>query len=69
MDLIVRYLNSQHKQVMSSYLTSEFIGHTRASDLHDKFLTALACLNLGNMVQIGMDGPSTKWKFFSDFQE
>ena len=54
---------------MSSYLTSEFLGHTRASDLHDKFLAALACLNLANMVQIGMDGPSTKWKFFSDFQE
>ena len=69
MDLIMRYRVSQHKQVMSRYLTSEFLGHTRAPGLHDKFLAALACLNLGNMVQIGMDGPSTNCKFFSDFQE
>ena len=66
MDLIVRFWDKERQMVSSRYFGSEFLGHTRASDLLEKFLHGSQSLNQGNMVQVSMDGPSTNWKFYED---
>ena len=37
MDLLVRYWDDEVKEVVTRYFESEFLGHTRAGDLRDKF--------------------------------
>ena len=64
MDLIVRFWDKEKNKVSSRYLNSQFLGHTRAADLLQKFSEALGKLNLANLIQNSMDGPSTNWKFF-----
>lgn len=66
MDLLVRYWDDEVKEVVTRYFGSEFLGHTRAGDLRDKFLKGLSPLNQANMVQVSMDGPSTNWKFYEE---
>ena len=67
MDLGVRYWDQEKNRVISVYLTSQFLGHTRAKDLVDKFLSGLSKLDLRNLVQISMDGPRVNWKFYDDY--
>jgi hypothetical protein len=66
MDLILRFWDEERQRVVSRYFDSEFLGHTRAADLLNKFLKGLESLDQGNMVQISMDGPSTNWKFYDE---
>ena len=56
MDLLVRYWDDEVKEVVTRYFGSEFLGHTSAGDLCDKFLKGLSPLNQANMVQVSMDG-------------
>ena len=67
MDLIVRFWDKEKNKVSSRYLNSQFLGHTRAADLLQKFSEALGKLNLANLIQVSMDGPNTNWKFFDSF--
>ena len=53
--------------IISWYFGSEFLGHTKASDLLEKFLQGLQSLNQANMVHVSVDGPSTNSKFYEEF--
>ena len=55
-------------QVMSRYLTSQFMGHATADDVVDHFRSALEGLHLNQILQISMDGPNVNWKFLEIFQ-
>ena len=49
MDLIVRAWDKDKNKVSSRYLTYQFLGHTRAADLLQKFQEPLSNLNLANL--------------------
>ena len=55
MDIIVRFWDKEKNKVSSRYLNSQFLGHTRAADLLQKFREALGKLNLANLIQVSMD--------------
>jgi len=55
-------------QVISRYLTSQFMGHATADDVVAHFRSALEGLLLNQILQISMDGPNVNWKFFEKFQ-
>ena len=44
MDIIVRFWDKEKNKVSSRYLNSQFLGHTRAADLLQKFREALGKL-------------------------
>ncbi len=56
-------------QVTCSYLTSEFLGHQRATDLLEKFESGLKELDRKRLLQISMDGPNVNWKFVRIYKE
>ena len=49
-------------QVMSRYLTSQFMGHATADEVVEHFRSALKGLRLNQILQISMDGPNVNWK-------
>lgn len=55
MDLPLRFWDNELNRVV-------FQGHTRAQDLLQKFKCGMGKLNMANMLQISIDGPSTNWK-------
>ena len=63
MDLLLRFWDDELNRVVTRYFDSVFLGYTRAEDLLGKFKGGLSKLNMRNMLQISMDGPSTNWKF------
>ena len=60
MDFIVRYFKDG--EVKSRYLSSKFLGHTTAKDLKRAFEECTEKLDLKNLIQVSMDGPSVNWK-------
>ena len=64
MDLILRFWDTEENKVSSRYLTSQFLSHTKAADLLQKFKEALSKLNLANFIQVSMDWPNTNWNFY-----
>ena len=69
MDLLLSFWDREKKRVVSRYFESEFLGHTKASDLLKHFQKALRSLKPENMVQVSMVGPSTNWKFYEEIVE
>ena len=69
LDIHIRYFNDEKNQVESQYLSSAFLGHTRASDILSAFKTQLSKLDVKKLVQIAMDGPRVNFKFLSDFKK
>ena len=67
MDLIIHFWDKERQKVSMLYYGSKFLGHTTSKDLVSNFREALGALSMSNLVQIGMDGPRTNWKFFEDF--
>ena len=67
MDIVVHYFEGD--SVMTRYLDSSFLGHTRAIDLLDRFNEATSCLNYRKMLQISMDGPNVNWKFLEELNK
>ena len=63
MDVIVRYFYED--KVITNYFDSQFLGHTRASDLLGSLKSSLSKLNNRKVLQISMDGPSVNWKLYS----
>ena len=51
MDIILRFWDKERQMVVSRYFTSEFFGHTKASDLLEMFMKGLESLNPTNMVK------------------
>ena len=63
MDLLVRFYDEERQMVVTRYLGSQFMGHTRAPDLLDKFMEGLEKLPAKNILQVSMDGPNVNKKF------
>ena len=66
MDMIIRFWDKTTQRVISRYLDSQFLGHTRATDLLKNFNIGLIGLHSANLVQVSMDGPATNWKFYDN---
>ena len=66
MDLNVRFFDDDIGLVVNRYLGSEFLGHTTAKDLLEKFSEGTAKLNAEKIIQVGMDGPNSNLKFYRD---
>jgi hypothetical protein len=64
MDIFVRLWDCNINRVQTRYFNSQFLGHTRASDIVSNFKTGIGSLNYSNLLQILMDGPATNWKLF-----
>ena len=69
MDMIVRFWDKTTHRVISRYLDSQFLGHTRATDLLKNFKIGLIGLHSANLLQVSMDGPATNWKFYDNLLE
>ena len=67
MDFIVRYFSKN--KVVSTYLTSSFLGHIRAEDLKRNFEEATKDLDKKMLAQVSMDGPNVNWKIFDKLVE
>jgi hypothetical protein len=69
MDLVVRYFDEKSRTCITQYLTSTFLGTSRAEDLLTHFCKALHDSPLNNILQISMDGPAVNWSFMAKFEE
>ena len=67
MDFLVRYFHKD--KVTCRYMTSGFLGHTRAEDLKMKFEEGIIELEKKKMLQISMDGPNVNWKLYDSIVE
>ena len=62
-DVHVIYIDESTRRVTKKYLTSQFIGQGIAKSLLSHFQKVLEKLDIKNLVQISMDGPSVNWRF------
>ena len=67
MDFLVRYFSKN--EVVSRYLTSSFLGHTKAEDLKRNFEEAMKDLDKKMLAQVSMDGPNVNWKMYDKLVE
>ena len=67
MDFVERYF--AQGMVKTRYLTSAFLGHTRAEDLKAKFEEAVSDLNVKKLAQVSMDGPHVNWKLLDMLEQ
>ena len=51
-------------EVRTRYYHSEFMGHATAEDMITTFETGTSDLDLGQLIQLSMDGPNVNWKFY-----
>ena len=59
-----------YDKVKTRYYTSDFIGHSCASDVLDSFEEKVVnSIGLNNIVQLSMDGPNVNWAIFKKMQE
>ena len=68
MDLLIRYWNEEQMQVEVRYWDSSFMGHCTSHDLKNHFNERISDLNLNEILQVSMDGPSVNLKFQRDVQ-
>lgn len=66
MDINMRFWNEDTQEVCTRYLTSVFLGRTRASDLLQGFKDGLKDFDLKKILQISMDGPYVNFRFLKD---
>lgn len=69
MDIVIRFWNNTSNEVNTRYLTSTFLGRTRAIDLLNAFQDSIPKLIFDKLLQISMDGPYVNLKFLKDLQE
>lgn len=62
MDFHVRIWN--HDKVETRYYDSQFLGHSSAEDMLQKFHSCKEDLSCRNLIQLSMDGPKVNWKFY-----
>ena len=67
MNIFVKYFNKD--RVACRYLTSRFLVDTSAEDLKKEFEEGIQELDMKKMVQVSMDGPNVKWKFYDSIVE
>lgn len=69
MDVHVWFWNEEKQEVSCMYLTSVFLGHTKAVDLLNGLKEALTLENVKKTIQLSMDGPNVNLKLHSDLLE
>ena len=65
MDFIIRYWDGTTNKVAVRYLGSELLGHVTAVDLLTHFKQGISRLNPKRLLQMSMDGPNVKCKFYT----
>ncbi|XP_055620811.1 uncharacterized protein LOC129765028 [Toxorhynchites rutilus septentrionalis] len=68
MDLNVRFWDEEKKEVVTRYMTSMFLGRSRATDLHAAFKEGLGNIPLNKLLQVSMDGPNVNWSFLRELK-
>lgn len=68
MDLNVRFWDEEKKEVITRYMTSKFLGRSRASDLLAAFKEGLGDIPLNKLLQVSMDGPNVNWSFLRELK-
>ena len=58
MDFSVRFWDEEKQQIVDRYRDSQFVGHTKATDLLTKFNEGTSKLDSKKILQISMDGPN-----------
>ncbi|KAL6459284.1 hypothetical protein MHYP_G00327560 [Metynnis hypsauchen] len=71
LDLHVRYWTTDETgtHVQSRFFGSQFMGHSTADDLLERFKEGTKELKLKNMVSLSMDGPNVNWKLVELIQK
>jgi hypothetical protein len=67
MDFHVRFWRA-NGEVKTRYRGCEFMGHTTAADMLEKFNVCVGKLNLAKLVQTSMDGPTVNWAFYEQLE-
>ena len=67
MDFVVRYFAQD--MVKTRYLTSAFLGHTRAEDLKAKFEGTVSYFNVKKLAQVSMDWSHVNWKLLDMLEQ
>ena len=65
MDICIRFLNKETRQVEDQYWDSQFLGHTA----HRKLLESLKDFDITKMVQLPMDGPNVNLELLKVMKE
>lgn len=68
MDLNIRFWDDAKNQVVTRYLTSKFLGRSRAVDLLAAFKEGLGEVPLSKLLQVSMDGPNVNWAFLRELK-
>nr|XP_050024822.2 uncharacterized protein LOC126519248 [Dermacentor andersoni] len=69
MDVLVRFWSDAEGSVKTRYLTSCFLGRTRAEELVSAFKSATDGLSRSKILQISMDGPNVNMKFLREIKQ
>ena len=69
MDFQVRYWDHVKKQVITRYLTSDFLQSAKSGNLLQKFDNVLSKLDMAKLLQISSDGPAVNLKFLREMDE
>lgn len=69
MDVLVRFWSEAEECVKTRYLTSCFLGRTRAEELVSAFKSATDGLSRSKILQISMDGPNVNMKFLREIKQ
>jgi len=56
-------------RVASRYLCSVFMGHGRADNILEHFMSCTDGIGLQNILQVSMDGPNVNWSFYEKMQQ
>lgn len=69
MDIVIRFWHKGKSRVLSCYLTSAFLGKTRASDLLQAFKNCIPNKIIKKTIQVSMDGPNVNLNFLRELQD
>ena len=69
MDIVIIFWDKLNSEVEVRYLTSIFLGHTRADDLLKAFQETTSKLELDKTLQVLMDRTSVNWKIYEKLIE
>lgn len=68
MDVNVRFWDEEKEEVITRYLTSSFLGRSRATDLLSSFIEVTKGIPKSKILQISMDGPNVNWLFLKEYK-
>ncbi|KAL8603538.1 hypothetical protein ACOMHN_052767 [Nucella lapillus] len=67
LDVHVRFW--ENGTVQTQYMTSEFLGHSRAADLCKALEPTITELGYNKLLQLSMDGPNVNWAAYASIQK